>query len=229
MAENGDKNSKYFHATAQWHARSNKIHILKNEGQTVTLKLEKKLVCWNFYNNLFSNTNTVVDADLIIPSHLPNVLDGDDNLALLKTPSEEEVRNAVFAINKDKAPGPDGFNAKFFQGFWHDIKGDIVQFAKDFFENNSLDLKVNLTTIALIPKRQGAVNVSDYRPISLCNIQYKIISKISVERIRRLLQEFISDNQGAFMPGRRANDNVVIAKKMVHMMFKKSRKRHMCH
>lgn len=72
---------------------------------------------------------------------------------------------------------------------------------------------MNLTTIALIPEKPNATHIAD-----LCNVQYMILSKTLVERIRPLPSKFISPNQGAFMPGKRANDNVVIAKEGVPMM-----------
>lgn len=108
-----------------------------------------------------------------------------------------------------KAPGSDGSNAKFSQSFWAETIMDIMIFVRNFFEQNWLDPKVEGTTIAFIPKKQGAMCITDFRPISLCNVQYKIISKIMVGRLKPLL--FISDDQGAFMYGRRANDNIVIA------------------
>lgn len=134
----------------------------------------------------------------------------------------------ILEINKDNSPRPDGFNAKFIQYFWVEIKEDTMRFVKEFFDNDFLDPKVTWTIIALIQKNLGAMHIADFHPICLCKVHYKIILKIMVGRMMPLLHRFISNNQGAFMPGRKANDNVVIAKEMVHMMSQKHRKRHIC-
>ena len=82
---------------------------------------------------------------------------------------------------------------------------------KHIFANQKIPDYLNQTLIALIPKQLGPETISQYRPISLCNTVYKIISKILVQRIRPLLPRLISPMQAAFLEGRRGADNVIIA------------------
>ena len=90
-----------------------------------------------------------------------------------------------------------------------------------------MDWTANDTFIILMPK-ESANKLEDYRPISLCNIRYKIISKILANRIRPLLSKCISQVQGAFLPGRRPGDNIIIAKEVIHNMSKANRKKKYC-
>ena len=83
---------------------------------------------------------------------------------------------------------------------------------------------LNETLISLIPKYQNPESLSNYRPISLCNLVYKIVSKILVAWIRPLLGSLILPVQTAFIPGRRGTDNVLIAQELFHALDKKNRK-----
>ena len=130
--------------------------------------------------------------------------------------STEEIKNALWSMKPYKAPGPDGLHAGFFQRFWQTV-GDLV---KDEVLKASSDRKIpdylNKTHIVLIPKIQGPKTIANYRPISLCNLVYKIITKIIVMRIRPYLERLISPFQVAFVPGRRGVDNFIIVQELVH-------------
>lgn len=77
---------------------------------------------------------------------------------------------------------------------------------------------VNDTAIVLIPKKQQPESLKDYRPISLCNVIYKILSKCLANRLRPLMQDIVSENQSAFVPGRLITDNALIAFECLHTM-----------
>ena len=84
---------------------------------------------------------------------------------------------------------------------------------------------LNQTLIALIPKQLGSETVNQFRPISLCNTVYKIVSKIVIKRIRPLLPKLISPMQAAFLQGRRGTDNVIIAQELIYSLGKGEAKR----
>jgi len=89
----------------------------------------------------------------------------ENNLDTLVT--EEELRYAVFGLNGDKAPGPDGFPLFFYQQFWAEIKDSLLMVVHDF-KNSQCDLKCFLlSTLTLIQKKEDSKTVKDYRPISL--------------------------------------------------------------
>ncbi|GKG18132.1 hypothetical protein Tco_0372430, partial [Tanacetum coccineum] len=97
---------------------------------------------------------------------------------------DDEVKNALFDIDGNKALGPDGFSSQFFKAAWSTVGGDICKAVKEFFKSSKLLKEVNATIISLVPKLQTPRVVSDYRPIACCNVVYKIISKILVGRIK---------------------------------------------
>ena len=110
-------------------------------------------------------------------------------MGLCKVPSRDEIKKVEFGMKALKAPGPDGFPALFYKHHW-DIVGDQLVFAvQSFFLNGWLLKDFNKTFISLIPKNKGAHNFNHFRPISLCNVSYKVISKIIVNRLRPLLDK----------------------------------------
>lgn len=117
-----------------------------------------------------------------------------------------------------KALGLDGLHARFFQLFWL-LVGDFVKCTvKDVFAAGKVPENLNKTLITLIPKIPGAKKLSNYRPISLCNTVYKIITKIIFMRIRPLIPRIISPMQSTFVLGRKMLDNMIIAQEIIHTM-----------
>ena len=122
----------------------------------------------------------------------------------------------MFAIHPDKAPRPDGFSANFFQSNWDSVGEAITREMQSFFITGQLPSTINATHIRLIPKILSPKVVVDYMPISLCNVYYKAISKLLALRLKPVLQDIISENQTAFIPGRAITDNVLITHEVLH-------------
>ena len=125
---------------------------------------------------------------------------------------------AVKQMGGLKAPGPDGLTAGFFHDHWSSIGHEVCSIVSNFFTTGKLEKEVNSTYIALIPKIANPLKVSDFRPISLCNVFYKIISKTLSNRLKCILPNIISTNQSAFIPGRLISDNVLVAYETLHTM-----------
>ena len=148
------------------------------------------------------------------------------NEQLIQLPSAAEVKRGMFAIHPDKAPGPDGFSDSFFQSNWDIVGPAITRDIQHFFTTGRLPSTINSTHIRLIPKIKSPKLVSEYRPISLCNVYYKVISKIISLRLNLVLQAIISENQSGFIPGRAISDNVLITHENFHYLKTSSAKKH---
>jgi hypothetical protein len=138
------------------------------------------------------------------------------NDSLMAPFSEKEIGDALFQIGPLKAPGPDGFPARFLQRNWGMLKEDVVAAVQQFFIDGVMPTKVNETSIVLIPKKTDPEEVKDFRPISLCNVVFKVVSKCLVNCLRSLLQDMIAPYQSAFIPGRMITDNALIALECIH-------------
>ena len=149
-------------------------------------------------------------------SLLDTCVNGVMNDDLCRELTDQEISDALFQIGPLKAPGPDGLPARFFQRNWGLLKDDITSAVKRFFIDGSMPVEVNDTTIVLIPKISHPESLSDFRPISLCNVLYKVVSKCLANCLRPWLHELISPHQSAFIPGRLITDNALIAFECLH-------------
>lgn len=115
-----------------------------------------------------------------------------DNLATIGL-LREGVKKALFNMHPEKAPGPDGMTTLFYQKFWNVVKNDLVKMVRKFHECGAFDERLNEANICLIPKKERLTKMQEFRPIRLCNVSYKIISKILCFRLKRLLPCLISE------------------------------------
>ena len=130
----------------------------------------------------------------------------------------DEIKAALFQMGPTKAPRPDGMNALFYQKFWHIVGDNVVSAVLEFLNTGYMPLALNHTFIVLIPKIKNPVKVSDFRPISLCNVIYKIIAKVVANRLKQILPHIISPTQSVFVPRRLITDNVLVAYEALHTM-----------
>ncbi len=118
-------------------------------------------------------------------------------------------------MDDNKAPGPNGYTSAFFKKAWSIVGADFSSAVKDFFASGELLKQINHSTIALIPKSATANSAADYRPISCCNVTYKVISKILAGRLGHVLNDVISPSQNAFLGGRRMADNINLMQELL--------------
>ncbi|KAL0293788.1 UNVERIFIED_CONTAM: putative ribonuclease H protein [Sesamum calycinum] len=139
--------------------------------------------------------------------------------------TEEEVSKALSCMSPLKSPGPDGLPPIFFQKFWHVVKPDVVKYVLNFLNDHIMPTGFNETNIVLIPKIKRPESLAHFRPISLCNVVYKIASKSIANRLKPWLDAIISPAQSAFVPGRLISDNVFIAFELNHFLHTHSKGR----
>ncbi|XP_043809037.1 uncharacterized protein LOC110606249 [Manihot esculenta] len=150
----------------------------------------------------------------------------EPNASLLAPYSCDEVKSAAFSMKIDKSPGLDGFNPGFFQHYWDIISGDVSRFCIDCLHSGSLPSKLNETALVLIPKKGVPEQMSDLHPIALCNVVYKIMTKMIVNRLKSILPSIVSKSQSAFISGHNIQDNIILAFEAMHRfnMFHRKKK-----
>ena len=217
----GDKNTSFFHAQASERRKQNTILGIWDccgrwcEGQDNIAQ-----AAIDYFNNIYasaspSGIDEVIDA-------IPIRVTEEMNENLNKSFTREEVAIALKQIHPTKAPGPNGMSAIFYQKYWSIVGCSITNMILNVLNNNLSMSCLNKTNIALIPKVNNPKRMTDFRPISLCNVVYKLISKTIANRFKTLLPHFISKNQSAFIPDRLIIDNVLVAFELMHYLNHKT-------
>ena len=114
----------------------------------------------------------------------------------------EELKEVIHSFQKDKIPRPDGWTIEFYLGFFYLIGEDLLEVVEESRRTGVIHTPINSTFITLIPKVDKVESFDDFRPISLCNCLYKIISKVISRRLKDVLSSKISMEQFSFLQGR---------------------------
>ena len=154
----------------------------------------------------------LLDVDVI--QHGP-CLDAASHASLLAPVSDLDIKNALFDIDDGKAPGPDGYSSCFFKKSWVVIHENFCLAVRDFFQSGAMLKQINHYIIALIPKSANTSSASDFRPISCCNVIYKVIAKLLAARLPQALVSIISPMQNAFLEGRLMTDNIHLLQELL--------------
>ncbi|GKD05219.1 protein LAZ1 [Tanacetum coccineum] len=212
--EVGDSNSAYFHKTIKTRNQRSRIDVITTvDNVEVSGNLVQDVFVSHYQS--FLGTNLVCD-DLDTMGLFDKKVSELSNENMTRPVTNEEIKKAMFGIGDDKAPGPDGYTSTFFKKVWDVVGQEVCNAVHDFFANGKILKETNHTFIALIPKVTTPLKVNDYRPISCCNVIYKCISKILTNRIIDGIKEVVSENQSAFVPGRRISDNILITQELMH-------------
>ncbi|XP_057451810.1 uncharacterized protein LOC130743585 [Lotus japonicus] len=193
------------------------IHRLKlRDGDWCTEKNMLIEEVQSYFQSLFTVQG---DPGEVVFNHenFPSLSISDRNTLSLSV-LKEEVYKALMSMKSFTAPGPDGFQPFFFKKYWEIVGDDVYGVVCNAFDSSTVDEKLLETLIVLIPKVDNPTSIKEFRPISLCNVTYKLITKFIVARIRPFLNKLIGPMENSFIPGRGTMDNAFLAQEIIHYM-----------
>ena len=145
------------------------------------------------------------------------------NKELIRPFTEEEVTKALHQIHPTKALGPNGISTVFFHKYWSIVGTNITNMVLNVLNQNLPMATINKTNIVLIPKTAHPSKMTEFRPISLCNVAYKLISKTLANHLKAILPIVITENQSVFTSDRLITDNLLVAFELMHYLNHKSK------
>lgn len=217
----GDRNTKYFHTSTIIRRRRNRIEMLKDdEDKWVEEPQELAKMVVEYYQKLYS----VEDVDSVV-ERLPyagfTCLTREEIGDLSKPFMSIDVENSMRSMGRFKAPGPDGYQPVFYQDCWEVVGQSVTNFVLNFFDTCQLPNEANDALLVLIPKVDKPEKMTQFRPINLCNVLFKMITKSMMMRLKKVMPKLIGPAQSSFIPGRLSADTIVVVQEAVHSMRRK--------
>ncbi|XP_019186519.1 PREDICTED: uncharacterized protein LOC109181223 [Ipomoea nil] len=217
--KDADANTRFYHRYASHRKKKNAItKVMNNDGDWIEGDAMRNVIL-DYYRGIFNSSSPTVNDDFF--GSIQSRVTGTQNESLLRPFEESEVKSALFSMYPDKAPGPDGMNPGFYQHFWDVVGTDVSSYILNCLNTCSMPDKLNETNIILIPKKKTPEMVSDYRPIALSNVVYRVMAKMITARMKPLMENIISESQSAFISGRLITDNILIAAEVGHYLNRK--------
>lgn len=170
------KKKIHIHASQRRH-----VNIIKcleyDDGRRTDVGVEMKRISKIFFENLFISQSGVSRRDHILFG-VERCISEEDNIIFTSVYTEEEVVMVLKDMGPIKAPGMNDFPTIFFQQCWHIVGKDFSDFLLGILNNGWNLESMNITNIVLLPKVLNPTSIENFRPISLCNVIYKVIAKI---------------------------------------------------
>ena len=184
---------------------------MQNESGKKVYKAEQILKeTSRFYTQLYDSSNVQerdIDGFLSKLTVLHELTD-EESSQCEGLITENECRNALDKMSLNKSPGSDGLTVEFYRVFWEDIKLLVIDSFSEAFSKKELAETHNYSIIKLLFKKNNREELKNYRPISLANIDYKLLANVSASRLHTVIGKLVSPEQTAYIRGRYIEENV---------------------
>ena len=208
-AEEGEKSTRYFYSLENNRKAKQTIKLLtKNNLDTITETQDIITETHSFYTELYTaqKTESTKLTDFlnittpILTQHDCNICEGHI--------TENELRTALQTMENNKSPGLDGLSTNFYKHFWPILGHELTHIYNYAFDHEQLPLTQRRGVISLLFKKGDRTQLQNWRPITLLNTDYKILSKVLANRLKHALPLLVHTDQTACIPGRTINDNL---------------------
>ena len=210
FCEEGEESSKYFFNMEKFYANRKSIYQLRRSDGTLTATSRDTMArAQEFYTELYAPKPTTEKAMDKILTPIDSKVPPDHPLHSAPIMiSEQEVLRAIKSLPLGKAPGQDGLTAEFYKAFPEEMAKILTHTFNKALALGRLPETLTQCTICLLHKKGDMNDLSNWRPISLLNTDYKILAHVVNERLKPLLEHCIAPDQHGFIPGRKREDPI---------------------
>jgi len=218
--EEGEKSTRYFFSLEKYNFSKKHIRKIIIDKDTITdenqILSESATYYETLYKSIASRDDDIKDWISNI-GETPKLYDRDrdfiDNLI-----TKDECYENLLRFKNNKSPGNDGLTKEFYVTFWNKISQPLVDSYYYSFENGQLSSSQRQSIITLIDKHgKDRSYLSNWRPISLLNLDYKILTKVLAERVKGILPTIISSSQNGYITGRSTADCIRLVQDIIHL------------
>ena len=216
--EKGEKSTKYFLKSEKINAKKKEIDSIKKNGRCIMNQEKILQEIFNYYEVLYSKDTIDIDKtelnNYLGSIQLP-VLTEEEALLCEGMLNEKECRDAIFSMKNNKSPGSDGLSVEFYKCFWNEIKYLVMDSLNYGYIHHELSESQKLSIITLLYKKGDKQCLDNWRPISLLNTDYKILTKVLCKRLKQVIDELISSDQTGYLKQRSAMQNLRLVQDII--------------
>ena len=211
--EEGEKSTRYFMNLEKRNFNLKTVNrVCTNSGTFVENRQDILYELKNFYSKLYTKTEygtSQNEYQEFLRVECPT-LDNDERDMMNNEITENELLAALKLTQNNKSPGSDGLPAEFYKMFWHDIKEPLLNSIKYAHQTGLLSVTQREGIITLMPKKGKDTSlIKNWRPLSLLNVDYKLIAKCVAGRIKDKLPKLINPAQTGSVKGRYIGENII--------------------
>lgn len=213
----GERNTRYFLQLEKQRQQGNNIkEIVNSEGDIIRDTdgiLEEE---YKYYEKLYTKTEIDNERQKKYLSIMKEKVDEESRVFCDEQLDIEEIRDAVIDMNRNKSPGTDGLTTEFYQTFWGKLEPVLFKVYLQIFEQGIMSRSMRKGMITLIYKQKGERNsLQNYRPISLLNVDYKILTRVFANRLKKVIGSIINKNQTCCIPNRAISDTIASVRDLI--------------
>ncbi|KAJ8035265.1 hypothetical protein HOLleu_22431 [Holothuria leucospilota] len=215
--EEGEKPSTFFFRQEKFRGSQKTIHSIRNkEGVSCNQKNDILAVFHEFYSDLYCKPSSLVEEsqDVFLNS-LSSPLNEDEKVSLEHPVSLNELWSVISKASRNKSPGYDGLPYEFYHHFFGLIGNDLLRVFNEIFCTGRMSRSQRMGIITLIPKGGDKEDPANWRPITLLNSDYKILSKVLQVRLAKILPSVINEFQSCGVPGRSIHSNLYVVRDII--------------
>ena len=216
--EKGEKSTKYFLQAEKRNARKKEIDCIKKNGKIITNQECILGEIGSYYTDLYSKTpdsGNPIEIDSYLATVDTPLLTDDEALLCEGILTEEECHEAIFSMSNNKSPGSDGLSVEFYKCLWDSVRSLVLDSLNEGFKQQELSDSQSLAILTLLYKKGDKQCLDNWRPISLLNIDYKILAKVLCKRLKQVIDKLISFDQTGYLKQRSAMQNLRLVQDII--------------
>jgi hypothetical protein len=221
--EEGERCTKFFVQLEKSNAKSKTIEALRDSnGKLITDQAEILEEQVRFYKALYSSEPQDPIAQETLLDPVEKCLNQQERESCEGDITFEEAETAIKGFKTDKSPGSDGLTSEFYKCFWNVVGHDFIAIANHAFTIGELSITQRRGIICLIFKKGDKLSLKNWRPISLLNVDYKIITKVLANRLKQVLPSIIHKDQTCGIPGRSIAETTSFVRDLIEYVNRKN-------